>query len=149
LLLQYALQKFYGVGPDISARICARFQIHSKMLVQQLNQNQVVALQSFMGSPATSAPLAGFPRADPDFVPSRVTTAQPVPHSAGPNDVDTLRNIKLEVELRRQMLDNIAHHRNIGSYVGRRHVMALPVRGQNTRTNSVTARKLNRLERRF
>jgi small subunit ribosomal protein S13 len=45
------------------------------------------------------------------------------------------------------MRENIAHQRMIGSYVGRRHAMGLPVRGQNTQTNAKTARKLNRVER--
>ena len=35
----------------------------------------------------------------------------------------------------------------IGSYVGKRHAMKLPVRGQNTQSNAKTARKLNRVER--
>ncbi|KAI0721724.1 hypothetical protein C8T65DRAFT_565811 [Cerioporus squamosus] len=46
-----------------------------------------------------------------------------------------------------QMRENIAHQRMIGSYVGRRHAMHLPVRGQNTQSNARTARKLNRVER--
>ncbi|KAH7103325.1 mitochondrial 30S ribosomal protein S13 [Auriculariales sp. MPI-PUGE-AT-0066] len=143
----FELLKFYGVGRDVAARICARYQIHSKQTVEELNQHQIVGLSSFMGSPSTSAPLPGFPRASPDFVPSALSDPLPV-HPQGPKVVDTLRNLRLENDLRRTIRDNIAHHKNIGSYVGRRHVQGLPVRGQNTRTNAVTARKLNRLERR-
>jgi small subunit ribosomal protein S13 len=61
---------------------------------------------------------------------------------------DPLRNLKVEAELRREVRENIAHQRMIGSYVGRRHAMGLPVRGQNTRSNAHTAKKLNRVERR-
>lgn len=61
---------------------------------------------------------------------------------------DQLKNLKIETELRRDVRENIAHHRMIGSYVGRRHVMGLPVRGQNTRTNAKTAKELNKVERR-
>jgi small subunit ribosomal protein S13 len=43
---------------------------------------------------------------------------------------------------------NINHHRNVGTYRGRRHAAHLPVRGQRTSTNANTAKKLNRLERR-
>lgn len=60
---------------------------------------------------------------------------------------DPLRGIKVESELRREVRENIAHLRNIGSYVGKRHAMHLPVRGQNTQSNAKTARRLNRVER--
>ena len=51
--------------------------------------------------------------------------------------------MKLESELRREVTANILHHRQIGTYVGKRHVMGYPVRGQRTKTNARTARKLN------
>ena len=59
-----------------------------------------------------------------------------------------LTTLTLETDLRRQMRGDIARLRNIGSYRGRRHAMGLPVRGQNTQNNGMTARKLNRVERR-
>ncbi|KAH3669185.1 hypothetical protein WICMUC_005024 [Wickerhamomyces mucosus] len=43
---------------------------------------------------------------------------------------------------------NIALKRTIGSYAGMRHALGLPVRGQRTKTNAKTARRLNRIERR-
>jgi len=49
--------------------------------------------------------------------------------------------------LRREIRENISHQRMIGSYVGRRHAMGLPVRGQNTQNNAQTAKKLNRMDR--
>lgn len=61
---------------------------------------------------------------------------------------DPLRNIRIESEARRVVKDNIAHQRMIGSYVGKRHAMGLPVRGQNTQNNAKTAKKLNRVDRR-
>jgi len=60
---------------------------------------------------------------------------------------DPLKGMKIESELRTEIRENIARQRMIGSYVGKRHVMGLPVRGQNTQSNRKTARKLNRLER--
>jgi small subunit ribosomal protein S13 len=60
---------------------------------------------------------------------------------------DPLRNLKILSELKREVRENIAHQRKIGSYVGLRHSMGLPVRGQNTQSNAKTARKLNRIER--
>ncbi|CAH1758932.1 13362_t:CDS:2 [Entrophospora sp. SA101] len=54
-----------------------------------------------------------------------------------------LSNMKIESDLRRETRNNIIHHRTIGSYKGKRHAMGYPVRGQRTRTNARTARKLN------
>ncbi|CAG8475024.1 4607_t:CDS:2 [Paraglomus occultum] len=54
-----------------------------------------------------------------------------------------LARMTLESELRRKVTANILHHRQIGTYVGKRHVMGYPVRGQRTKTNARTARKLN------
>lgn len=55
----------------------------------------------------------------------------------------------IETDLKRQMRGDIAHHRQIGTYRGRRHAMGLPVRGQNTQNNAQIAKRLNRLERRW
>jgi len=60
-----------------------------------------------------------------------------------PNNRDPLHGLKIESELRREIRENIAHQRMIGSYVGRRHTLHLPVRGQSTQTNAKTARRLN------
>jgi small subunit ribosomal protein S13 len=64
-------------------------------------------------------------------------------------NADPLPNLRIESELKREIRENIAHQRMIGSYVGRRHAMGLPVRGQNTQSNAKTARKLNRVDRRL
>ena len=47
-------------------------------------------------------------------------------------------NVKVEGELRRQVQQDIRRKIEIGSYVGMRHVLGLPVRGQNTQTNART-----------
>ncbi len=48
--------------------------------------------------------------------------------------------LKVEGELRREVVANIKHHKDISSYVGLRHTRHLPVRGQRTKTNSRTVR---------
>ncbi|KAK3702346.1 hypothetical protein LTR37_014920 [Vermiconidia calcicola] len=58
-----------------------------------------------------------------------------------------LSTMTLENDLRRQLQDNIRRLRDMGTYRGRRHAMSLPVRGQRTRTQIMTARKFNRIER--
>jgi small subunit ribosomal protein S13 len=47
---------------------------------------------------------------------------------------------KVEGELRREVLANIKRLKDIASYRGIRHIRALPVRGQRTRTNTRTVR---------
>ena len=154
-------------------RLCARVQVHERCRVRNLTQDQVTALTAFLSSPANSPPVARQPLAAPDFVPppleqvaaaaahlrrakaagavsGKVASSSAAAGQAEDPDapVDRLREIKVESELRRLMRDNIAHQRMIGSYVGRRHAMYLPVRGQRTQSNAKTARKLNKVERR-
>ncbi len=50
------------------------------------------------------------------------------------------QKIKIEGELRREVVQNIKHLKDIGSYRGARHSKHLPARGQRTRTNSRTVR---------
>ncbi|KAF2015969.1 30S ribosomal protein S13 [Aaosphaeria arxii CBS 175.79] len=58
-----------------------------------------------------------------------------------------LSNMKIENDLRREVQENIRRLKDMGSYRGRRHAMGLPVRGQRTRSQITTARKLNKIER--
>ena len=58
-----------------------------------------------------------------------------------------LSKMKIENDLRREMRDNIRRLRDMGTYRGRRHAMGLPVRGQRTRSQTNTATKFNRVER--
>ena len=58
-----------------------------------------------------------------------------------------LSDMKIENDLRRELRGNIQRLREMGSYRGRRHAMGMPVRGQRTRTQTVTATKLNKLDR--
>jgi len=61
------------------------------------------------------------------------------------DDVNKLRTfiekmLKVEGELRREVLANIKRLKDIGSYRGVRHAKNLPVRGQRTKTNNRTVR---------
>ncbi|KAJ7724469.1 mitochondrial 30S ribosomal protein S13 [Mycena maculata] len=145
-VVKFALTQFYGIGHATAERICARFQMHRTCRVRDLTPLQVTALASFLSSPKDSISPARYPTATPDFVPipRRAHTARNREQAAGP---DRLKELKLEAELKTEIRDNIAHQKMIGSYVGRRHAMSLPVRGQNTQNNAKTARKLNRVER--
>ncbi|TFK42418.1 hypothetical protein BDQ12DRAFT_732070 [Crucibulum laeve] len=164
-LARFALTNFYGIGHKTAHRLCARLQVHDKCKVKDLSPFQVTALASFLSSPATSPTLPRYPLATPDYVPPSPNTpaqelqarfaairAKRVENRArrGTDPIvykDTLKDIKVESELRREIRENIAHQRMIGSYVGRRHAMHLPVRGQNTQSNAKTARKLNQMDR--
>lgn len=60
-----------------------------------------------------------------------------------------LSEMTIDSKLLSQVRANIKMKREIGSYTGLRHSMGLPVRGQRTKTNAKTARKLNRIERKM
>lgn len=59
-----------------------------------------------------------------------------------------LSQMKIENDARRLLHENIRRLKDMGSYRGRRHAMGLPVRGQKTRNQIYTSRKLNRMDRR-
>ncbi|KAF9454653.1 S13-like H2TH domain-containing protein [Macrolepiota fuliginosa MF-IS2] len=169
-LARVALIRFYGVGLKTAHRLCARLQIHDRAKIKDLTPLQVTALTSFLSSPATAPPLPKYPLASPNYVAPPPSTpiqdiqakitaqweemakqrkAAPLPQRNPQKKpyVEPLKNLKIESELRREIRENIAHQRMIGSYVGKRHAMHLPVRGQNTQSNAKTARKLNQLDR--
>ncbi|KAA1469518.1 S13-like H2TH domain-containing protein [Dentipellis sp. KUC8613] len=162
-LARYALTHFYGIGRKTSHRLCARLQIHDTCKVEQLSPSQVTSLAAFLSAPANSPALPRMPLATAKYKPPPVSTplerlpgaatflapanTPSAPVKNGSRGGDPLRNLKIEADLKREMRENIAHQRMIGSYVGKRHAMGLPVRGQNTQTNAKTARKLNRVER--
>jgi small subunit ribosomal protein S13 len=50
------------------------------------------------------------------------------------------KSVKVEGELRRQVMQHIKHLKDVNSYRGSRHMKHLPVRGQRTKTNSRTVR---------
>ncbi|EFR01665.1 hypothetical protein MGYG_04667 [Nannizzia gypsea CBS 118893] len=60
-----------------------------------------------------------------------------------------LSNMKIENDLKREILDNIKRLKSTGTYRGRRHALNLPVRGQNTRSQIKNAIKFNRIDRKL
>ncbi|RFU36138.1 hypothetical protein B7463_g207, partial [Scytalidium lignicola] len=83
------------------------------------------------------AKFAIHPRAKVGSLPTKTITALTA----------ELSNMTIENDLKRQLRDNIRRLRDMGSYRGRRHAMGLPVRGQRTRSQIQTSRKLNKIER--
>lgn len=53
----------------------------------------------------------------------------------------------IENDAKKVLRENIQRLKDMGSYRGRRHAMNLPARGQRTRTQIETAKKLNRVDR--
>ncbi|KAK3378242.1 hypothetical protein B0H63DRAFT_241798 [Podospora didyma] len=104
-LVKKALETFYALGPQISARVMAKHYIHPRAKMGTLPPKTVTAL-----------------------------TAE-------------LSSMTIESEARKIVQDNIKRLRDMGTYRGRRHAMGLPVRGQNTRTQIATAKRLNKVER--
>jgi small subunit ribosomal protein S13 len=141
-------------------RLCARLQVHDRCKVRDLSPFQTTSLSTFLSSPSTALPLPRHPLAPPNYTPppssipiqelqEQFNEAQKKKKvkKMKKKTFDRLRRLKIESELRNEIRENIGHHRMIGSYIGRRHAMNLPVRGQNTQNNAVTAKKLNKLDR--
>lgn len=145
-LTRVALQAFYGIGERTAQRLCARLQIHDQQRVRNLTPHQITSLASFLSSPHTAAPLPRLPLAAPGVL-AQTANQTPDLSTLQLNRKDPLLKLRIEAELKREMRENIAHQRMIGSYVGRRHAMGLPVRGQNTQNNAKNAKKFNRVER--
>lgn len=55
---------------------------------------------------------------------------------------DKLKEYSLENDLKREVAGNIKKLKEIKTYRGMRHNLGMPVRGQNTRKNARTAKKL-------
>lgn len=73
-----------------------------------------------------------------------------LPNAERPSShLDPGRQLVIEAELKREYRSNIMHHKLIGTVRGRRHAAGFPVNGQRTHTNAKTAKKLNRVDRRF
>ncbi|KKT93965.1 MAG: 30S ribosomal protein S13 [Parcubacteria group bacterium GW2011_GWA2_45_14] len=63
----------------------------------------------------------------------------------GPEEEKMLRDyieehVQVEGDLRRSVMQDIKHQKDVGTYRGLRHSKNLPVRGQRTKTNSRTVR---------
>ncbi|GAM88814.1 hypothetical protein ANO11243_068480 [Dothideomycetidae sp. 11243] len=106
-LVTRVLRSFYGVGPQVSQRLMARFHIHETQRIGALGDGQINGLAT------------------------------------------DLSNMTIDNDLKRQVTGNIKRLQAMGTYRGKRHAMNLPVRGQKTRTQTKTAKKLNRLDRRL
>lgn len=151
VVVQIALTNFYGISYDTASRLCARLSLHDRATVSSLTESQITQLSAYLSSPGS----IGARKPHPTLLPSSSSSSssssneEPARPSLDPNPAnDPLRQIKIEADLKRVLHANINHHRNVGSYRGRRHAAHLPVRGQRTSTNANTAKKLNRLERR-
>lgn len=144
-VLKFALRKFFGISHSTADRLLARLSIPQKALVSSLTEEQVTALSSYLSAPSTSTPPAPTPVTPPRATDAQVQAALKDAAKKGPDPMDSLQ---IESDLRRSRLADIQHLADVGSYRGRRHAMGLPVRGQGTRSNALTARKMNGLRRR-
>ncbi|CAO1612780.1 unnamed protein product [Parajaminaea phylloscopi] len=167
--VKVALTSFYGLSRHLSAQLCARLQVHDTAKVADLTDAQVTQLSAYLSSPGSiparsASPIRG-PLASSSSSSSgggggssssssaSSSSSSRAPESLPPSlrpvpSTDPLRSLVLESDLRRLVRSNIAHHRAVGSYRGRRHQQGLPVRGQRTSSNAQTAKKLNKPERR-
>ncbi|KAK9897441.1 S13-like H2TH domain-containing protein [Cystobasidium minutum MCA 4210] len=135
-LLKIALTSFHGISHNTSRLICARLGFHDRLLVSELTEPQINELSALLSSPQS-------------YMSSHASSSESSNAAAGTSrEYNQLSNLIIESDLRREVRANIQHHRTVGSYKGRRHAMGFPVRGQRTKSNAKTAKKLNRVERR-
>ncbi|SCV72432.1 BQ2448_3969 [Microbotryum intermedium] len=155
-LVKIALLTFYGINHHTSSRIMARLQFHDQLRVSELSEPQLNALSALLSAPASairpSTPLLPYSASTPTPPTTTAGTSSNrglIPRDPPPVTRDPISSLLLEEDLKRQMRANIAHHRQIGTLKGRQHAMGLPVRGQRNRTNGKTAKRLNRIERKY
>ncbi|ORY32885.1 hypothetical protein BCR39DRAFT_522283 [Naematelia encephala] len=161
-LVRIALTSFYGISHHISSRLLARLQIHQTCLVNELTEPQITALSAYLSSPNTTPAPPPTPLNTPTPPPFSLVASSSSSSSSSPKTIkvlyeaqrwidkrpDPLSDLKIETELRKELLANIAHLRQIGTYRGKRHAGGFPVRGQRTKTNGHTAGRLNKIDRR-
>lgn len=138
-LVRIALRSFYGISHSTAERLLARLSIPSLATVSSLTEPQVTALSAYLSSPSTSEAPAPTPLAAPTLGPSDKGK-----NKAG-TQADPLATLLIETDLRRSRQADLQHLRQTGTYRGRRHAMGLPVRGQRTRDNAQTAKRLNHI----
>lgn len=160
------------MGYKTSYHLCARLGIHMESKVSELTEAQVTELSAYLSSPQSvpaipPMPTARMPVYGQAALPAAVAAGSYAAESTGrtgltdaeqrllPNaqrpssQLDPGRQLKIEAELKREYRANILHHKLIGTNRGRRHSQGFPVNGQRTHSNAKTARKLNRVDRRF
>lgn len=151
------MTNFYGISYNTANRLCARLSLHDRATVASLTESQITQLSAYLSSPGSiparkphpTTPSSHLLNPTPaSALAGEASTSEARPSMEPNAQNDPLRQIKIEADLKRVLHANINHHRNVGSYRGRRHASHLPVRGQRTSTNANTAKKLNRLERR-
>jgi small subunit ribosomal protein S13 len=76
---------------------------------------------------------------DPNLKVSELTEL----HVSSLRDILETETFKLEGDLKRLISLNIKRLIDINSFKGRRHLKGLPVRGQRTRTNNRTSRRIS------
>ena len=115
----YTLLQTKGIGPSLAKFICTYLGISPLSCFNSLSPDKLEGLSQVMG----------FLRrlSAPSLLPSTLLTVGPI---------DSLLT---------QFRDlNIAKLVDLNTFRGRRHKLGFPVRGQRTRSNGLTARRLNR-----
>lgn len=100
------------------------------------NKRVEVALTYIFGvGPTLSQKILSGTKVNPDKRAKEIT-----PEEANKIKDYMEKNFKIEGELKREIIQNIKRKKDIASYQGVRHMRGLPVRGQQTKTNSRTRR---------
>jgi small subunit ribosomal protein S13 len=120
----YTLIKSKGIGPSLALKICTSLGISLKTTYNTLSPEKLEGLAQIMG----------YLR--------RISIPSPMPNKIGQaiimSPIDSL--------LYQFNKKNILKLVELNTYRGRRHKLGYPVRGQRTRSNARTAKKLRQIQ---
>ena len=120
----YTLLKSKGIGPTLALKICISLGISPKTTYNSLSPEKLEGLAQVMGYLRKISVPSPLPQQNLESAP---ITASPI---------DSL--------LYQFNKKNILKLIELNTFRGRRHKLGYPVRGQSTRSNAKTAKRLNR-----
>ena len=127
---QRALAEYFGIGLKLGPLILARFQIPYWARVKDLTEPQIASLTAYLSSTTTSDLPLRTPVLDIHGKPERMRNKEGVYEDENAQDltkqereeVDRLRHLEIETDLKRKINGQIQHLFRIGTHRGKRYV---------------------------
>jgi small subunit ribosomal protein S13 len=128
----YTLLKTKGIGPSLSLKICTSLGISLKTTYNSLSPEKLEGLAQVLGYLRKIS------------IPSPLPQTNIGPASRGVKGTGVIIMSPIDSLLFQFNKKNILKLIELNTYRGRRHKLGFPVRGQRTRSNAKTAKRLNR-----
>jgi small subunit ribosomal protein S13 len=133
----YTLLKSKGIGPTLALKICISLGVSTRTTYNSLSPEKLEGLAQVMGYLRKISVPSPLPRATP-LVPCAVGGPQ---QNLGGTSIIMSPIDSLLYQFNKK---NILKLIELNTFRGRRHKLGYPVRGQRTRSNAKTAKRLNR-----